>query len=815
MSCENCPYKGEIKVPYVGNRNAKIVIMGEAPAVEEVKLKKPFVGESGKLLFTTLDYYTHLTRKDVAIINAVKCKVDNQDKKSLTKALKACRPNVENILKKLKPKLIVAFGSTAVRQILKDGSKITTRSGTFEWSDEFNCWVLISIHPSYALRNGVTVKSISQDNIKLSKAGKLWVDTFKILNNFIENGYKKIDLDTSKYIEFKEEHLKYILSKRIVAFDYETNGLNPFSNDTKILSVSFSVDPNKSMVIVFDTDIDKKIEWVKKILTSKLIKVVANRPFEEIWTKQKFGFDITQPVHDVLTMAHLVHEENCFPYSLEQVASRYAGMLHIKEIAEGQRETLEKADKNLIIRYNGVDSDATLRSYNKLISILKTQPSVLNYYINLTYKAQTLYARLEQQGIYIDITNAVKHEEQLKNIADDLVKKALSLLPKSIKEEYKDNLTLTRAAIINDYLFLHKDGLKLKPLELTEKTRIPTTTEKHLKNFSRYKFVEYLLDWKKANKILTTYFPQLYNSINKKDSKIYPHTFFISTKTGRLSIKNPPLQTIPQRGIYSKYIKQCFKAPDGYYFFDRDLGQSELRIMGWISKCKGIMRALNEGIDLHKNTVNMLFGTSIDKVTKEQRQQAKAINFGFIYGASAKAFQQIAKNDYGVEFTIEEAEELREKFFKAYPEILDWHRKTVMFARKYGYVESPLGRRRHLEFINSDDFFLKSEAERQAVNFPIQSISSDINLISQIIFQKYIDKYRLNDRIVTLFLVHDALYGFVKKEDLELAIKSTKYSMEVLSKKYIKKYFNVNLNYPIASSFSYGEDWGNMEEIDD
>jgi len=816
MGCKDCPFRNSIKVPYVGNKNAKIVIVGEAPAETEVRYKKPFIGRSGKLLFGTLNYVSNVSRKDVAILNAVKCKIIDNDKKNLTQALKHCRPFLEKAISIIKPKLIIAFGSTAAKQIIKDGNKILSKSGRFFWSDEFNCWVLISIHPSYALRNGVSLKSLTKNSFEMTKPEKLWIDTFKAIKVFIDKGYNYKGINTDNYVEAKEDDIDKIAKAKIIAFDYETNGLTAFNSNVKILSMAFSIEAGKSYVIIFDKDIGTKIKWVKKILTSNAIKVVASRPFEEIFTFAKFGFEVKQPVHDVLTMAHIINEENCQPYNLEEVASRYGKMLHIKDVAEGQRTTLETADRDLLIRYNGVDSDATFRSYITLRDILKKHLRLLNYYLNLIYKAQTIYSFIERRGFYINIMKVKQTENELKKIADELHSKALEYLPQSIIEKYKDNLSLSRSALIVDYLFEHKDGLKFKPFEVTEKTRKPTTTEAHLKNFeSKSGFVKNLLIWKKATKILNTYFKQIYKSINPEDSKMYPHTLFTTTKTGRLTIANPTLQTIPQRGKFSEYIKKVFEAPEGYYFFDRDLSQSELRIMGWISNCKGIMKALNNGIDLHKNTANLVLGIPFDKITKEQRQSAKAIGFGFLYGASAKTFQRVAKNDYGVIMSLEEATRMREKFFKAYPEILEWHQKTINFARKYGYVESPLGRRRHLPFINSDDNFLRSEAERQAINFPIQSFSSDLNLISQIILQNLIKKYRIDNDIYTLFLVHDAMYGFVKEDKLKLAQKLTKIAMEELSKKYIKKYFNVEITYPIASDFSFGKNWAEMKELED
>ena len=812
LDCNSCPYKTFIKCPYELRENTDIIIVGEAPGSEEIEHKppKPFIGASGKLLFGTLKKVCGLYRNNVSIANALKCMGDNKNIKEFNLALKCCRQNVIIAIERIKPKLIIAFGSNALKQILGNGQKILSKSGNFFWSEEFNCWVLASIHPSYALRNGVSLSRLDNS----STASRIWLNTFRSLNQFIKNGYSPKKIDTSNYKELTEKDKDEILNSRVVAIDYETNGLNPFSSEVKLISLSFTIKEGKSRVIL---DFEREKEFIKQVLTNPdITKVVANRPFEELFTYKKLGYHIKGKVHDVLTMAHIVNEDNCQSYSLEQVAELYANMPNIKEVAEGQRETLENADRDLIIRYNGVDTDATFRTYKKLAEILSKEDTLKRYYFKLIKPAQDMYAKISLRGFPIDLMYVRQLENELREVAEGLEKEALDLLPESIKEKYKDKLRLTIPSLIIDYLFLHKDGLRFKPTEFTEKTGLPTTSEKHLKQFQyKSRFVNLLLRWKKANKILSTYFKMIYEAVNPEDSKIYPQTLFIATKTGRLVIKNPSLQVIPQRGEFAPYIKKIFKAPEGYYIFERDLGQSELRIMGWLANCKNILKALHNNIDLHKQTANLILGIPLDKVTKQQRQSCKAINFGFIYGAMPRTFQEVAKNDYGIDFTLEEATKLREKYFKVYPEVLQFHKKVISFARRIGYVSSPLGRRRHLYNINSEDFWLRSEAERQAINFPIQSFSSDLNLIAQILLEKYIRKEGLEDEIQTLFLIHDAMFGIVREDKVKLAQWLTKQAMEVWSKEYIKKYFDVDVDYPIASEFAYGKSWDDLKEVED
>ena len=815
FNCDTCPYKSFIKCPYELRARTKIMIIGEAPGEEEIKHKpaKPFIGASGRLLFGTLAKVSNLQRKDVSIINSLQCMGDNKNVREFNLALKCCRENITTAIKKVKPKVIVAFGSNALKQVLGNGQKILSKSGNFFWSEEFNCWVLASVHPSYALRNGVTLSKLDNS----STASRLWVNTFRSLNQFIKNGFIPKKVDTSDYQELtSQEDKDEILNSKIVAIDYETNGLNMFDPKVKLISLSFTVKPGKSRVIL---NIEKEKAFIKEVLTNPdIVKIVANRPFEELFTLTKLGFDIAKPVYDVLTMAHIINEDNCQTYSLEQVAEVYANMPHIKDVAEGQRDTLEDANKDLIIRYNGVDTDATYRAYISLAKEFKKEPELKRYFLKVINPAQNMYAEISKRGMKMNMSNIVNLEKELREKADELSEKAIGLLPQSIKERYAETnrLRLSIPSLVIDYLFLDKDGLRFKPKEVTEKTGAPSTSEKHIKQFAnKSKFVRHYLQWKKANKLLTTYFKMIYGAINSTDNKIYPNTLFIATKTGRLVVKNPSLQVIPQRGEFAEYIKNIFTAPKGWYLFERDLGQSELRIMGWLSNSKNILKALHNGIDLHKQTASLMFGIPVDKVTKQQRQSSKSINFGFLYGAYPKTFQQVAKNDYGVDFTLTEATKLREKYFKVYPEVLQFHTKTINFARKYGYVKSPLGRRRHLFNINSTDFFLKSEAERQGVNAVIQSFSSDLNLISQIMLERYLRKEGLLNEMYTLFLIHDAMFGLVREDKVGLAQQLTKLAMEEWSKLYIKKHFGIEVGYPIASEFSYGTSWGNLEEVED
>ncbi len=621
-------------------------------------------------------------------------------------------------------------------------------------------------------------------------------------------------LDTSNYKLATENSLKRIAKSKIIAIDFETNGVNAYDSKIKLLSVSFSIKEGESRIVLLDKAGMKLISLVKRIFESNATKIVAARPFEENFALQKLHILLHPPVYDVLVMAHLYNETNIRVYNLENVTNKYTSLNDIKDIAEHQRATLETSTDDLKIAYNGVDTDATLRCFNVLSKRLAAKHSLSNYFFNLLQPAQDMYAALDKYGMKMNTEDIRKNEADLCNFCAKLSDKTLNLLPDNLKEKYKKKLKLTIPSLIKDYLFLSPEGLKLTPIELTEKNQSPATSKKALIPFKNKKFVSQLLTWKMANKILTTYFKQLYSAMDNKET-IHPSTLFTRTVTGRQVVLNPTLQTIPQRNEYAHLIKELFKAPEGYYLFGRDLGQSEFRIAGWLADEKNVLQALKEGVDVHKKTASLMSGKPIEEVTKEERQFAKPINFGLIYGAGWRTLQTVAFDDYGVKMTDNQAKNARNKFFSMYPAFEKWHIKIITYARKHHKVVSPLGRERHLEDINSRDDSLRMRAERQAVNFSCQSFSSDLNLISQFLFYKYIKKYYDFNYARPLFLIHDASYGFCKKEVIKEVQRFTKMATEVWSKKYIKNKFDIDVSYPVGSVFEYGDNWENLKEVED
>jgi DNA polymerase-1 len=281
------------------------------------------------------------------------------------------------------------------------------------------------------------------------------------------------------------------------------------------------------------------------------------------------------------------------------------------------------------------------------------------------------------------------------------------------------------------------------------------------------------------------------------------------TVTGRSAVLNPPIQTYPVRSDWSYLIRECFIPDPGWLLASRDLSQSELRIAGWLANDTNILKAICNGIDLHTMTASILNDISIELVTKEMRQKAKPINFGLIYGLSAKSLQAYLWEEYDIRATQEECAEIRRKFF-AYPNgyygLTNYYAAISNELRTKGYVESVLGRRRRFPMAkNSQDFL--GQIERQAINFPVQSFSSDLALIGMMLFRKALIKHGLDADVKPMWFIHDSIIFQAKKRSMKYAMEILKVCMEIYAPAYIKKYFGVKIGYPVESEGKIGNSW--------
>lgn len=839
---DTCPYHTKIEVGYSGTFNTDLVIVGESPGNQEIAQGKPFIGASGQILnavLASIDY----SRDQVLVTNSCRCKIDkdNESIKTVNLAVKTCRPYLEAVIRKTKPKVIVCLGAVALQQVLKK-KEIMKNRGRFFWSEEFGCQVFVTVHPAYVLRGSSPKFWEKPENQRSMKESLLFMD-FSQVKAFLETGdAKAVETVAEGYTEGTKTSLDALFKpkgdidmvvhtkredrgpRKVVAVDFETNGLNMFDPNIKALSISFCATPNQPIVF-FANKKGQFPKYVTDVLADPTItKVVASRPFDENVARLKLGVTMQGPIHDVLVMAHLI-DENYNSYSLESIADIYTPLKGIKSLAQGQRDNLESLPKDQLLKYNAVDTDATIRAFNVLKRLIAKDKDLARYYEHFIMPVLDMFADTYHNGGKIDGEQLRTDEQELRELVVKGTAEALAMIPKEIItkaegiKKTKKKISLRRPEILRDYLFLHPKGLRLKPNPqyITPKNKHPQCTEDHLKQF-HHPFIDKLLRIKKAEKILGTYIKNYWKSIKDNKSMIYPTTILHGTVTGRTVMREPTIQTVPQRGEFAPFAKRCFSAPKGWLFGARDLGQSEIRIMGWLAQDPNILKALREGIDIHTMTAAIVNKVPINKVTKDMRQKAKGVNFGFLYGMQAKSFRTFARDEYGLSFTAEECDEVRRAFFAApngYYRLPRFHTQQEHIALKQGWVRSPLGRIRHLPGAFSQDFYERGNAARQAINMPVQSFSSDLGLIGMMLFWRKLKEKGFLDRIKPMWFIHDAIMFQTTAKLMPVAMKLLKKCMEEGTVKYIQAKFGVKIGYPVTSDGKVGPSWAALKEWDD
>jgi DNA polymerase-1 len=264
------------------------------------------------------------------------------------------------------------------------------------------------------------------------------------------------------------------------------------------------------------------------------------------------------------------------------------------------------------------------------------------------------------------------------------------------------------------------------------------------------------------------------------------------------------LQQVPR----DEFVKGIFGAQPGWAFIECDYSQIELRLAAFHAREDTMLNLYRNGQDIHMTMAMRMTGKPMDRVTSEERKKAKAVNFGFLYGMGWSTFINTTWNSYGVVVTEAEAKAFRKAFFDEFPRLVEWHQRQRRLANKFGRVESPLGRVRHLPDIRSNDRSVKQTAERQAINSPIQSFASDMVVLALISLHREFRAKGLKARSVGT--VHDAVNFEAPIEELDYVLPRIKYHMENLP---LKEMFGINLDVPIIGDVCVGRRWGLKEDI--
>jgi len=339
-----------------------------------------------------------------------------------------------------------------------------------------------------------------------------------------------------------------------------------------------------------------------------------------------------------------------------------------------------------------------------------------------------------------------------------------------------------------DILF---DKLKLVDKPKKTKTGQYSTAEDVLSYLSKdHSIITDVLQWRQFRKLQSTYLDALPNEVNPKTNRI--HTVYAQAvaATGRLSSNNPNLQNIPIRTERGKQVRKAFIPRDkNYVLLAADYSQIELRLIAALSGDEIMIQSFLNGEDIHASTAARVFNVSLDKVTREQRSDAKAVNFGIIYGVSAFGLSNQTS------LSRSEAKELIDTYYQTYPKLRGYIDSQIHFARENGYVETVLGRRRYLKDINSRNAVVRGAAERNAVNAPLQGSAADIIKVAMINIYNRFEKENFKSKM--LLQVHDELVFDAHKDELEIITPIIKQEMENA----------YSLKVPLIVDIGIGENW--------
>ena len=449
------------------------------------------------------------------------------------------------------------------------------------------------------------------------------------------------------------------------------------------------------------------------------------------------------------------------------------------------KKTFAEVETEKLAIYSCEDADFTERLVQKLGKQLKEKES------------DKLFHELEMPLVPVLATiedNGVKLDEKLLSALSKKLTKMISGLEKKIWEMAGGEFNVSSTQQLKEILF-DKLGISTEGIAKT-KTGFSTAFDELEKIKNDHEIIPLIQEYRELSKLESTYVSALPLLISKKDGRVHASFNQTVAATGRLSSSDPNLQNIPIRTELGQEIRQAFIAEKGYKIVSLDYSQIELRLAAHLSGDKKMIQTFEQGIDIHTATAAAINNVKVEDVTKNMRREAKAINFGILYGQGAYGLSQTAEISFG------RAKEFIANYFSIYKDIKKYTEDMVVFAREHGYVETMFGRRRYLPEINSQIPMVRAGAERMAVNTPLQGTNADMTKKSMILAQKLIDE-RYSDSVKMIIQVHDELIFEIKDEKVHEAAGRIQDIMRNV----------LPLKVPVVVDVEVGESWGNLEKM--
>jgi DNA polymerase-1 len=583
--------------------------------------------------------------------------------------------------------------------------------------------------------------------------------------------------------------LDKLLKADLFAFDTQTTSLNYM--DAELVGLSFSVTPGEAayLPVAHDyldapeqLDPEYVLASLKTLLENPAIKKLGQHLKYDKNVLANYGINLQGIEFDTMLESYVLNSV-ATRHDMDSLAETYLGQktIHFEDIAgKGAKQiTFNQIPLDKAAPYAAQDADITLRLHNIIWQKLSEEKDLLNVFNEIELPLSPVLAKMEQFGVLID---SQKLAQQSQNLAVRILE-----LEKEVHTLAGEEFNLGSPKQLQEILYKKMD---LPILKKTPKGA-PSTAEEVLQELAiNYPLPRLLMEYRGLSKLKNTYTDKLPKMINARTGRVHTSYHQAIAATGRLSSTDPNLQNIPIRTEEGRRVRQAFIARTGYKIVAADYSQIELRIMAHLSGDKGLLNAFAEGQDIHTATASEVFDTPVTQVSIEQRRNAKAINFGLIYGMSAFGLSKqlnIPRHD---------AQKYMDLYFERYPSVLTYMEDTRQVAKDKGYVSTVFGRRLYLPEINASNGMRRKGAERAAINAPMQGTAADIIKKAMLAVDEWIETLPIDD-VRMIMQVHDELVFEIKQYKL------TEYKNKII----LLMEQAVQLEVPLIVEAGVGENW--------
>ena len=567
-----------------------------------------------------------------------------------------------------------------------------------------------------------------------------------------------IQIDRSRYETLLTEAdlnrwVEKLKQVKLFALDTETDNLDYMA--ANLVGISFALENGEAAYLPLQLDYLGAPKTLEKTTALALLKPILENPaIQKVGQNFKYdltifarnGIDVQGVAFDTMLESYVLNSTG--RHNMDELAKRYLGhqTISFEEIAgKGKNQlTFNQIPLEKAAEYAAEDADVTMKLQQVLWEKLSKESTLEKLFREMELPLLGVLSRMERRGVLIDSDALFLQSNEIANRLSELEEQAYVLAGQPF------NLASTKQ--LQEILF---DKLGLPVIQKTPKGA-PSTNEEVLEELAfSHELPKVLVEHRGLSKLKSTYTDKLPQMVNPQTGRVHTSYHQAVTATGRLSSSDPNLQNIPIRNEEGRRIRQAFIAREGFTVVAADYSQIELRIMAHLSQDQGLINAFTQGKDIHRSTAAEIFGVALDEVTSEQRRNAKAINFGLIYGMSAFGLSRqlgIGRAD---------AQSYMDLYFKRYPGVQTFMHDIREKAKAQGYVETLFGRRLYLPDINSSNGMRRKAAERVAINAPMQGTAADI--IKRAMIQ--LDQKLQNDPDIAMIMqVHDELVFEVRSE---------------------------------------------------